>query len=570
MANAADILWFKTQYSAAITQAVQGTPFDVDMLTAVACQETGSLWGHMRKDPNLTPTQIAALCCGDTLDANKGRSAFPKTKAHLEAVPNGKQMFAIARKALLDMAAHVPGYGFAFTNKAKFCHGYGIFQYDLQFFLTNPDYFLKRRYEDFGNSLARALGELKNGLRKRGLHNQPTITDAEFCTVAICYNTGGYKPAKGLKQGHNDGTRFYGEAIRDYLDMARHVALAGVIHAIPPPSPGSTDLPAAPLATATGPSFRVETSTTTLRLRAEPKISVPPEANVRANLPDGHIVRSFTGTPKGGFIEVEATLGGTVFRGFASARFLVQIAAPAAAAAIAAAAPALATATLPQARLTQAPGAITKRSANATAHSLNEPNMPGRHASDPAALRAELGAILDYLAPDRMAHKRYWPRDGLTFCNIYVHDYCTLAGAYLPRVWWTQPALLKLAAGQAVTAKIGNTVDEVRANDIFRWLRDFGPDFGWSRATSVTALQDHANLGGVSLIVARRKEDGRSGHIVAVVPETADDEAKRDATGTVTSPLQSQAGTVNFRYGLSSPNWWKDTRFAESAFWAHG
>ena len=51
MANAADILWFKTQYSAAITQAVQGTPFDVDMLTAVACQETGSLWGVCARTP---------------------------------------------------------------------------------------------------------------------------------------------------------------------------------------------------------------------------------------------------------------------------------------------------------------------------------------------------------------------------------------------------------------------------------------------------------------------------------------------------------------------------------------
>ena len=570
MANAADILWFKTQYSAAITQAVQGTPFDVDMLTAVACQETGSLWGVMRKDASLTPAQIAALCCGDTLDANKGRSAFPKTKADLVAVPNGQAMFTIARQALLNMAAEVPGYGFAFTNQAKFCHGYGIFQYDLQFFLTNPDYFLQRRYEDFGNSLARALGELKNGLRKRGLQNATTITDADFCTVAICYNTGGYKPAKGLKQGHFDGTRFYGEAIRDFLKMARSVAVAGVAPVVTPPPLGTTSVPPSPAAAATGPSFRVETSTTTLRLRSEARKSVPPEANVVANLPDGHIVRSFTGTPDSGFIEVEATLGGKLFRGFASAGFLVQITQPAAAAAIAAAAPAPAAATLPEARLTHAPGSVTKRSANATAHSLNEANMPLRSAADPAGLRADLGAIIDYLAPDRQAHKRYWPRDGLTFCNIYVHDYCTLAGTYLPRVWWTQPALLKLAAGQTVVAKIGNTVDEVRANDIFRWLRDFGPNFGWSRATSVTALQDHANLGGVSLIVARRKEDGRSGHIVAVVPETATEEARRDATGAVTMPLQSQAGTVNFRYGLSSPNWWKDARFAEAAFWLHG
>jgi hypothetical protein len=104
---------------------------------------------------------------------------------------------------------------------------------------------------------------------------------------------------------------------------------------------------------------------------------------------------------------------------------------------------------------------------------------------------------------------------------------------------------------------------------LFLWLRDFGPAFGWRRAASTTDLQDQANLGGVALIVARRKQDGKSGHIVAVVPETATESAKRDANGNVTMPLQSQAGSVNFRYGRNSLDWWKDARFAEGAFWVH-
>lgn len=195
--------------------------------------------------------------------------------------------------------------------------------------------------------------------------------------------------------------------------------------------------------------------------------------------------------------------------------------------------------------------------------------MPRRSATDPAGLRAELAAIINFLAPDRSAHKRYQP-GAATFCNIYAHDYCALAGVYLPRVWWTQPALLNIAAGQAVYPLIGNTVDEMRANDLFRWLRDFGAAFGWQRAASVTELQDHANLGGVALIVARRKNDGAPGHIVTVVPETATEEARRDASGQVTMPPQSQAGRVNFRYGLATPNWWRNDTFAEAAFWVHG
>jgi len=108
----------------------------------------------------------------------------------------------------------------------------------------------------------------------------------------------------------------------------------------------------------------------------------------------------------------------------------------------------------------------------------------------------------------------------------------------------------------------------MRANDLFRWLRDFGERFGWRRATSTDVLQLSANQGAVAIIVARRKEDGKPGHITAVVPETGEHKAKRSA-GVVTSPLQSQAGSTNFRYGTGTANWWKGDRFAESAFWVH-
>jgi hypothetical protein len=68
--------------------------------------------------------------------------------------------------------------------------------------------------------------------------------------------------------------------------------------------------------------------------------------------------------------------------------------------------------------------------------------------------------------------------------------------------------------------------------------------------------------------VARRKEDGRSGHIVAVVPETAAHTAVRNGSGEVTGPLQSQAGARNARY-LTTAGWWTGDQFAESAYWIH-
>jgi hypothetical protein len=239
-------------------------------------------------------------------------------------------------------------------------------------------------------------------------------------------------------------------------------------------------------------------------------------ANVIAQLPDGHPVRAVTGNKVKNFIEIETSLSGAHIRGFASADFLKP-------------APGLADIPVVEGA-TEAPtsgivaifmprpdGLVTKRTAIAGAHSLNEPDMPKREGMSPAELVASLNKVIDYLDSPKSTHKRYLPRDGLTFCNIYTHDYCVLAGTYLPRVWWTPGAIEKLAQGQMVKPLIGNTIFEVRANDLFRWLRDFGPRFGWRQTSTTTKLQQEANQGAVCLIVARRKEEGKSGHLVAVV-----------------------------------------------------
>jgi len=224
MPNADDIRWFKQHFHSDIEAAVAGTPFDLDMMTALACQETGEIWPVLRKDPQLTVNDIVALCVGDTLDADKGRRAFPKTKAELIAAPNGQAMFDIARQGLVDMAAHIKSYRGAASNPNKFVHGFGIWQYDLQFFRTDPQYFLQKRYETVSGTLGKALGELTEALKKVGFQNKSSLTDMEMATVAIAYNTGGFNPSRGLKQGFKDEDgRFYGELIFDFIKLARTV-----------------------------------------------------------------------------------------------------------------------------------------------------------------------------------------------------------------------------------------------------------------------------------------------------------------------------------------------------------
>src|SRR5687768_11411249 len=117
MPNADAIHWFKTQFHEQIAAAVQGTSLTLDLLTAIACQETGHIWNGLRGKMNTL--EVLGLCVGDTLDADKGRKAFPRTKAELLAKPGGAEMFDIARKALLDIAHVIPSFKGAAANPNK-------------------------------------------------------------------------------------------------------------------------------------------------------------------------------------------------------------------------------------------------------------------------------------------------------------------------------------------------------------------------------------------------------------------------------------------------------------------
>src|SRR5688572_2351835 len=125
MPTTEDMRWFKQNFHAKIQPALEGTPFTLDLLTALACQETGEVWPILRKQPSLDLAKILELCVGDTLDSDRGRSAFPKTKAELVAHPRGEEMFTVARQALVDMSQFVQSYRGAASRPKKFCRGFG-------------------------------------------------------------------------------------------------------------------------------------------------------------------------------------------------------------------------------------------------------------------------------------------------------------------------------------------------------------------------------------------------------------------------------------------------------------
>jgi hypothetical protein len=246
------IKWFKTNFGAAISAACQNTPYSLDMATAIAMQETYSdCWGLLYQTKPVA--EVLRLCVGDTLDFPKrGARAFPKNKAELLQAQGGQQMFDVARTALLDIAQFNRQYATAAQNPDKFCHAFGIFQYDIQHFKQGGDaaaFFLNESWNDIGECIKRLIGELNDALKAAYGPHKTTLNDDEMMYVAIAYNAGHVRVGGGPKQGFQDGDGvFYGEGFQRYLALAHATSVdleVAADHGTVPPvivQPGQTDL----------------------------------------------------------------------------------------------------------------------------------------------------------------------------------------------------------------------------------------------------------------------------------------------------------------------------------------
>lgn len=291
---------------------------------------------------------------------------------------------------------------------------------------------------------------------------------------------------------------------------------------------------------------------TQLNLRKAPK-----PGDVITALAAGTNVTKISGHPtKTDWWLVDADVNGTTVRGYVHSGYLKSgsssVPSP------------VVTGTIPDCHLRSNTG--NKRTTDGgRAFPLDDSAMPQR----PNKTAAELVAIINYLAPDKSTHLRYQAGSGKTYCNIYAYDYAQRCGVFLPRVWWTTNALNQiLSGGSTPTIAYGTTVREMNANMIYDWFVEFGRGFGWSQVFNADDLQTAANSGNVAIIVAKRTNLAKSGHIVAVVPEHGGITAARSG-GMVTRPVQSQAGVSNFTAKVTSTRWWLGSQFQNFGFWVH-
>lgn len=149
------------------------------------------------------------------------------------------------------------------------------------------------------------------------------------------------------------------------------------------------------------------------------------------------------------------------------------------------------------------------------------------------------------------ANPRYTPAPPITYCNVAAHDFATLRGHYIPRVWWTAQAIRE----RATVAEYGVNCREMNANALHDWFDEFGHAFNWVKIHGWKNAMPVVNAGGMAIIVARRKDRSRAGHISVIQPSAED----------ASSPLQWQAGAVN-RESFRS-QWYTSKLYDSYAIW---
>ena len=118
----------------------------------------------------------------------------------------------------------------------------------------------------------------------------------------------------------------------------------------------------------------------------------------------------------------------------------------------------------------------------------------------------------------------------------------------------------------------------MNANALTAWMHKTGStEFGWSLASDMDAAQSAANTGSIVILLAANKTASKSGHVSVVLSESTEHTAQRDDAKKVVVPLQSQAGSKNFKYSASSlapgstaKTWWADTSHKDGGAWIFG
>lgn len=150
----AAVTWMKHFFKDKMLEAVEGTPFSIDTLCGIACQETAYVWVDWVNSKSME--DILKLCVFDASGdyPNTSRSAFPKNTAAFRSKYGDDFTEMLIGEANKSRAAR------GLQPRSWVYKGYGIYQYDLQHVKTDEDFFRNRSWYQYENCLRKVMMEL--------------------------------------------------------------------------------------------------------------------------------------------------------------------------------------------------------------------------------------------------------------------------------------------------------------------------------------------------------------------------------------------------------------------------
>ena len=161
-----------------------------------------------------------------------------------------------------------------------------------------------------------------------------------------------------------------------------------------------------------------------------------------------------------------------------------------------------------------------------------QPTTPAIVGSESNRSAENLRAIIDQFNVEIAG--RYVPRDGYTYCNIFLWDVTSALGCEIPH--YVNPD-----TGEPMTYPNVTGSMELNSNRTLDWLLSKGSEFGW-REVSAEEAQNAANQGLPAVSIW--KNPGDVGHVQVVCP--SEDGLYNEEMG----PTIAQAGrkTLNYAY----------------------
>lgn len=147
-------IWMMRNFGPQLMTSIQDKPFDVNVICAIAGKEAALYW--LNWIDTLSPQETLARCVFDASgDApNTSRVAFPQnTQAFIAKFGTAFGTDLIDEANKTRQLRHLAPANWVYK-------GYGIFQYDLQFVLSDEAFFRQKQWGDFQACLDRAVDEL--------------------------------------------------------------------------------------------------------------------------------------------------------------------------------------------------------------------------------------------------------------------------------------------------------------------------------------------------------------------------------------------------------------------------